>query len=185
VSLGWRWLIEHELKTYHREWRHSDLSPLYLSYLYCLYGFTNPEAGDWANEGCGKWPQEWPNGSCPGVYLMFDQTTRVLVYIGSAYRLTTRLNWYFPNTGFRNITAGWPVRPAYIATVRTEAHHQAVGLETYLIDTFGSLRNKRGVKDLWNGSGYRHPSTNEVLLFRDGKIYSYSPSTDSADDTRS
>ena len=97
-----------------------------------------------------KWPDPWPNGESPGVYLILGERMKLL-YVGKAACLAKRLNEYFrytkdDNRGCHIVHDTWVERPSFLATVALKRTFEASSLEEYLIHTLHPSENR-----LWNG----------------------------------
>jgi hypothetical protein len=135
------------VKRYNEAFRHPSLRQLTVSDLYAL--FPDEPAGAAAKL---KWPEPWPNGDSPGVYLVFGPALELL-YVGKAWNLNSRVSSYFryASDGSRRceLRHAWRHRPALIATIAVDADKffEAAGLEEYLIETLRPLDNERGARN--------------------------------------
>jgi len=70
--------VQPALDAYHIRYRNPKLNSLLASKPYALF----PDTESVAHVGlAGRWPDYWPNGGCPGVYLFLDTDLDVL-YVG-------------------------------------------------------------------------------------------------------
>jgi hypothetical protein len=105
------------LRAYHNEWRHHLLPEPSVSGLYALY----PQK-PCAVRAEFEWPVDWPQGSGPGVYLVFGFELDLL-YVGKTDWLGKRLSDHFKNaipydrnSGCREAET-WGVPPAFLCTI--------------------------------------------------------------------
>jgi hypothetical protein len=134
--------ITDAIARYHDTYRHPGLGRPELSGLYALFP---GESSDVAVEY--SWPAWWPNGSQPGVYLIFGANMELL-YVGKSGQLGYRLNHWFwweagPGSGCK-VMHNWRTKPYYLATVALGREFEALGLEGFLIEELHPSENTMG-----------------------------------------
>jgi hypothetical protein len=135
------------LSRYNASFRHPSLRKLILSEFFALFPDESP-----GTAATLKWPDPWPNGDKPGVYLVFGSGLELL-YVGKAWNLNSRVSSYFryASDGSRRCELRHPRthRPALVATIAVDEDKffEAAGLEEYLIETLRPLDNARGARD--------------------------------------
>jgi hypothetical protein len=135
-------LLLEAVDEYHRDWRHPDLSPPSVSEVYSLF----PDQPSALNHYY-RWPDAWPQGDWPGVYLIYSEEFR-LTYIGKSTLLGARLSNYFryvsgQKSACRIVHSGWRKRPAFVVTVAVKNSFEAPSLEEFLIPLLNPLENMR------------------------------------------
>jgi hypothetical protein len=135
--------IMDEVTRYDQTYRHPQLRRLEVSGLYALVP-NEPSPGSAPDH----WPEDrWPQGSHPGVYLVFDGAMD-LCYVGRALMLGR--NDYFceaPDGGCEVRHTTWKSQPRFIATIAVERSFEAGALEEYLIGKLRPRENATAVQD--------------------------------------
>jgi hypothetical protein len=135
-------LLRDTVEEYHRDWRHPDLDPPSISDVYNLF----PDQPTTLKPS-HNWPDAWPQGDWPGVYLIYSDEFR-LSYIGKSALLGVRLSHYFrysagPKSTCRIVHAWWRTKPTYVVTVAVLNSFEAPSLEEFLIPRLNPLENWR------------------------------------------
>ena len=135
-------VIRSEIESYHRNYRHPDLSPPNISDVYNLLPDEKSKGGE------NSWPSTWPNNGLPGVYFIFDENLSLL-YVGKAKNLGSRLSSYFmyaTDKSCRVKDTDWRVTPHFLVTASVDHFFEAPSLEEYLIEQFQPSHNTVGVR---------------------------------------
>ena len=105
------------ISAYHTEWGQPRLVPLQTSGIYALF----PDEATSVRFDA-RWPDAWPLGDRPGVYLIFGPEMQLL-YVGQTRWLAARLNTHFrpqsgPGRACRVVNPYWRSRPTFCCQLR-------------------------------------------------------------------
>ena len=136
------------LDEYQSKYRRDDVPKLEPSGIYALF----PEEGSLSAEVAHKWPDDYPQYWCRGVYVVYGANGECL-YIGKASHnvIGRRLDTYFAydrqdetRKGCRVLDAGW--EPRFIVTVAVphDMPFEASALEEFLIHRLEPATNQVG-----------------------------------------